>query len=313
MADPWKGNLHAKKVHGDFGKLFDMKLSVFLQEVLSVLVTPFILWYSLPLCAPDIVDFFREFTIHVDGIGYVCSFAVFDFKRQGNIKTEGTIGGPPAPASSSTPTSTLPLLAREGKMEKSLLHFKITNPDWQPADASASQYLSRVAEEDSPQNRSRESITPTEPGARSVAGDAALSRRRTGKHNVDSSRPPLNEQERKLKEKSMIYERALQRSIMLKSTSGGSIFGPGANSMHMKASRAAETFSRQEQALARLRGQAPPASRLPPPSPAHDVREDNAGWEMSGVRRGQDDVEEDLEQSEGKGVLGLIGQAMKKG
>ncbi|UKZ76069.1 hypothetical protein TrVFT333_003765 [Trichoderma virens FT-333] len=32
---------------------------------------------------PDdqIVDFFREFTVHVDGMGYVCSFAEFDFKR----------------------------------------------------------------------------------------------------------------------------------------------------------------------------------------------------------------------------------------
>jgi len=62
-----------------------MKLSNFLQELLSVLLTPFILCFSLPRSSAAIIDFFREFTVHVDGIGYVCSFAVFDFKRQGKV------------------------------------------------------------------------------------------------------------------------------------------------------------------------------------------------------------------------------------
>ncbi|EEQ30487.1 Atg9p [Microsporum canis CBS 113480] len=31
------------------------------------------------------LDFFREFTVHVDGLGYVCSFAVFDFKKGNNV------------------------------------------------------------------------------------------------------------------------------------------------------------------------------------------------------------------------------------
>jgi hypothetical protein len=59
---------------------------IFARELLSVILTPFILWYSLPPCALAIVDFFREFTIHVDGLGYVTSFAVFDFKRHGDIR-----------------------------------------------------------------------------------------------------------------------------------------------------------------------------------------------------------------------------------
>lgn len=53
-----------------------MKVSLFLQELFSVLITPLVLWYSLPKCAGPVVDFFREFTVHVDGLGYVCSFAV---------------------------------------------------------------------------------------------------------------------------------------------------------------------------------------------------------------------------------------------
>ena len=63
-----------------------MKIMIYAQELLSVALTPFVLWLSLPDCAPAIVDFFREFTIHVDTLGYVCSFAVFDFKRHGNVK-----------------------------------------------------------------------------------------------------------------------------------------------------------------------------------------------------------------------------------
>ncbi len=63
-----------------------MKILVFVQELLSVVLTLFILWYSLPPCAPAMIEFFRDFTIHVDGLGYVCSFAVFDFKGHGNVK-----------------------------------------------------------------------------------------------------------------------------------------------------------------------------------------------------------------------------------
>lgn len=63
-----------------------MKIMIYAHELLSVVLTPFVLWLSLPDCAPAIVDFFREFTIHVDSLGYVCSFAVFDFQRHGNVK-----------------------------------------------------------------------------------------------------------------------------------------------------------------------------------------------------------------------------------
>jgi autophagy-related protein 9 len=63
-----------------------MKIALFVQEIASVLVTPFVLWYSLPECASAVVDFFREFTVHVDGLGYVCSFGVFDFARHGDTR-----------------------------------------------------------------------------------------------------------------------------------------------------------------------------------------------------------------------------------
>lgn len=53
---------------------------------MSLAFGPLIFWFSLPDSSEAIVDFFREFTVHVDSLGYVCSFAVFDFNRNGNVK-----------------------------------------------------------------------------------------------------------------------------------------------------------------------------------------------------------------------------------
>ena len=105
MPDEWKDGLHSKQVsridsphalpfvnysrnqvHQEFGELFTLKVISFLQEIVSVVTTPFVLWFSLPPCAPDIIDFFHDFTVWVPGRGYICSFAEFDFKRHGNVK-----------------------------------------------------------------------------------------------------------------------------------------------------------------------------------------------------------------------------------
>ena len=79
----WRGRLHSYEVKKEFSVLYQMKVIIFLEELLSLIFTPFILWFSLPKCSDRLVDFFREFTVHVDGLGYVCSFAVFDFKKGG--------------------------------------------------------------------------------------------------------------------------------------------------------------------------------------------------------------------------------------
>lgn len=79
----WQGRLHSDEVRQEFSSLYQMKIMIFLEEVASVILVPFVFMFSLPKCAEQVVDFFREFTIHVDGLGHVCSFAVFDFKRGG--------------------------------------------------------------------------------------------------------------------------------------------------------------------------------------------------------------------------------------
>jgi autophagy-related protein 9 len=80
----WDERLHSDQVRAEFAQLYQMKVVIFLNEILSMIFTPFVLWFSLPNCSDRIIDFFREFTVHVDGLGYVCSFAEFNFKKQGN-------------------------------------------------------------------------------------------------------------------------------------------------------------------------------------------------------------------------------------
>lgn len=85
----WKGRLHSDDVRKEFAVLYQMKIVIFLEEILSMVFTPFVLWFSLPKCSDRLIDFFREFTVHVDGVGYLCSFAVFDFKKGTNVMSQG--------------------------------------------------------------------------------------------------------------------------------------------------------------------------------------------------------------------------------
>ena len=85
----WKGRLHSDEVRKEFAVLYQMKIVIFLEELLSMIFTPFVLWFSLPKCSDRLIDFFREFTVHVDGMGYLCSFAVFDFKKGSNVMSQG--------------------------------------------------------------------------------------------------------------------------------------------------------------------------------------------------------------------------------
>lgn len=85
----WRGRLHSNEVRKEFAMLYQMKIVIFLEEILSMIFTPFVLWFSLPKCSDRLIDFFREFTVHVDGMGYLCSFAVFDFKKGANVMSQG--------------------------------------------------------------------------------------------------------------------------------------------------------------------------------------------------------------------------------
>lgn len=128
-------------MHAQFSQMFRMKVALFFEELASVVLTPLVLWKSLPSSSLAIIDFFREFTIHVDGLGYVCSFAVFDFKRHGDPKY-----GAPVEAVGGTDGRSKRWRSNEGKMEKSFLNFTAHNPHWAPRDQAQSLFLSRMTE-----------------------------------------------------------------------------------------------------------------------------------------------------------------------
>lgn len=79
LPEEWTGRYHTDEVKEEFAKLYDLRIMIIARELLSVIFMPFILWFSLPKSSEKIIDFFREFSIHIEGLGYVCSFATFDF------------------------------------------------------------------------------------------------------------------------------------------------------------------------------------------------------------------------------------------
>jgi autophagy-related protein 9 len=206
-----------------------MKITVFVQELLSVVLTPFVLWFSLPPCADNIIDFFREFTVHVEGVGYVCSFAVFDFKRHGNVKVRSVRSAQQLLLDTYSDLS-VPAVRRscrhssqrendvQGREDGEVilaLHRRrhsfspacpqklmgssprqATHPEWQPSDPSASIFLSKMT--DQPVLRSPQ-----------------LRKGRLSHQHGPSNELPESDY---LRDRSQVYERALQRSIMMRSS-----------------------------------------------------------------------------------------------
>lgn len=77
----WADRLHTDEVKKEFSTLYQMRIVIFAMELVGIIFTPLILLITLPKCSDRIIDFFREFTVHIDGLGYVCSFGRFDFEN----------------------------------------------------------------------------------------------------------------------------------------------------------------------------------------------------------------------------------------
>lgn len=132
LPDNWKGQAHTNKVRDEFAQLFHYKAVYVLQELLSPLITPFILCFHLRSKALDIVDFFHNFTVEVVGVGDVCSFAQMDVRRHGNPTWQTNETFIPSAPRDTSPKAQ----AEDGKTELSLLHFMFTNPQWKPPAAA---------------------------------------------------------------------------------------------------------------------------------------------------------------------------------
>lgn len=92
LPSSWNGMLHTVEVKNRFCELFKLKIVIILNEILSLILTPFVLWFKISNNSSAIIDFFREYTIHVDGLGHVCYFAMFNFEEKDKNMMIGTKG-----------------------------------------------------------------------------------------------------------------------------------------------------------------------------------------------------------------------------
>lgn len=170
-------------------------------------MTPLVLCLSLPKNAPAIIDFFRESTVHVEGLGYVCSFAVFDFARYGKTipeeETRGATEGLGLPHRDT----------RESKMEQSALHFAAAN-DWQP-DPASSLYLSRLQTQYWQANQ-RGNTPSTQSGEQNVPPNAKAILAGFSSSTTESM----------LAHRSQMYEDAFERSMSRRERGGNRDLSP---------------------------------------------------------------------------------------
>ncbi|CAK1554810.1 unnamed protein product [Leptosia nina] len=131
----WRGRAHTKDVAAHFQQLFQFRAVYILFELLSPLLCPLVL-LSLRTRALDIVDFYRNFTVSVLGIGDVCSFAQLDIRRHGHpdwqtqLKYDKSKGG-----------NTQYNQGEGGKTELSLVAFSCRHPGWHPTEPAQRQFL----------------------------------------------------------------------------------------------------------------------------------------------------------------------------
>lgn len=74
----WEGKYHTEEVKLEFCKLYNLRIVLLLRELVSLIITPFVLWFALPRNSEKIVNFFRECTVYEEGLGYVCRYAMFE-------------------------------------------------------------------------------------------------------------------------------------------------------------------------------------------------------------------------------------------
>ncbi|XP_012285874.1 autophagy-related protein 9A isoform X2 [Orussus abietinus] len=143
--DSWRGHAHTQSTRAQVAQLFQYRAVHLLEELVSPLLTPYILCFRMRQRSLDIVDFYRNFTIEVTGVGDVCSFAQMDVRKHGNPMWQTVAQSPVDDRSAGfdnyygidqeklhVPMSNQYTQAEDGKTELSLIHFTLTNPEWKP-------------------------------------------------------------------------------------------------------------------------------------------------------------------------------------
>lgn len=155
------------QARAQIGVLFGYKILGILEELICPLVAWYIVARHLSSKSVALVDFFRNCSIEIPGIGDVCSFSMLNIDKNGNPAVRQAIEKPKGGMSrSETGDSSLPnapstssanlqevsaeqmeqrepfvgkpcVPTQNGKLELSLINFKLMNPSWRPIDSQA--------------------------------------------------------------------------------------------------------------------------------------------------------------------------------
>ena len=120
------------QVLGEFEELYEYRVFGFLRELFSPFVTPLVFFFCIPQCCEELVMHIASNTVEVHGVGHISSFANFEFAKHGNPQYGATVEGGALNH------------AKDGKMERSFLHFTRTYPEWQPPPEGCAMMASLV-------------------------------------------------------------------------------------------------------------------------------------------------------------------------
>lgn len=128
--DAWTNNCHQHFVYKEFLSLYQLKLEIFLQEMLSVVLTPFVFTFVLPNLAANIAEFIQMHSKSISGLGDVCDFSRFDVKNLGDRKYNVIPTSNVNDDKHHSRQSVSLQHAKDGKLEKSVLNFASAYPNW---------------------------------------------------------------------------------------------------------------------------------------------------------------------------------------
>ncbi|KAL8138936.1 hypothetical protein V2J09_004937 [Rumex salicifolius] len=127
MPKRWRTKEHTETVRMEFETLFQYTAMMWLEEMASIFLTPYLLIFVVPKRVDSILQFIADVTVNVEGVGHVCSFSAFEFKDHGNSNY-----GSPCNTDRSKRSS-------QGKME----NFQSSYLYWQP-DLQGMQFLTTL-------------------------------------------------------------------------------------------------------------------------------------------------------------------------
>ncbi|KAK1307510.1 hypothetical protein QJS10_CPA10g01952 [Acorus calamus] len=162
MPKKWRGRENTDSVRTEFETFFQYTGFMLLEELASIFLTPYLLIFVVPMHVEDryfnlphsaVGTRIEDFTVHIDGVGDVCSLSVFDFESHGNSKYGSPFNAAPHWRSS------------QGKMEKSFLSFHTEYPTWEP-NAHGKRFLSILrdfSEQETRHLEAQQAYSPSRP------------------------------------------------------------------------------------------------------------------------------------------------------